>query len=100
MSTTQTLNAQVITVLCRNVQDTDTLLANLQAQYPDTAWTLTLLNNVLEVGKKQGRYLRLTKNPDRWQIRYNMALINTVNQVYVPFCARIIKVPDGPCGPD
>ena len=99
MSTTQTLNGQIITVLCNNVQETDVLLANLEAKYPDTAWTLTLLNSILDVGKKQGRYLRLTKNPDRWQVRYNMALINTANQVYVPLCARIIRVPDGPCGP-
>jgi hypothetical protein len=99
MSTTQNLNAEVISVLCNNVQETDVLLANLQAQYPNTAWTLNLLNSVLEVGKKQGRYLRLTRNPDRWQIRYNMALINTVNHVYVPLCNRITRLPDGPCGP-
>jgi len=96
------LNTQIIKTLCAGIMDDATLLSILQTSYPLSNWDLTTLQQLLTVGSRQGRFLRVSTNPDRWQLRPNMAFVNSSNQVYQGVCSGVQTLFQGQgvsCGP-
>lgn len=83
------LNAQVIRVLCRGIQQETLILSSLQSRFPLQNWTLEQLQQVLALGLKQGRYLRVSVNPIRWQLRLNMGDVFPQNIKYQSLCNTI-----------
>ena len=96
------LNSQVIRVLCAGIQQESLLLSSLQSRFHDQNWNLVLLQQVLALGLKQGRYLRVSVNPSRWQLRLNMGEVFPQNMKYQSVCPAIrpFFAQDGfTCGP-
>lgn len=89
LTPTQVLNGQIIRSLCSGIMTESTLLNDLVTRYPLSNWTLSLLQDYLLIGSRQGRYLRVARNPDLWQIRPNMGVVNPTNQVYQSLCPTI-----------
>lgn len=83
----QTLNSQVIQVLCAGMQSTKTILNHLETRFPQTNWTGTLLARVLSKGTAQGRYTKLTG--DHWMLRKDMVRVYPQNQIYQFICDAI-----------
>jgi len=97
MTSSFTLNSQVLIVLCTTIQTTDQLLAGLQARFPATAWTMSLLISVLTQASKQGRISIVTNSPLRWKVNKNMVNLFPLNIQYENVCNAIFK--SSPCLP-
>lgn len=69
----------------------DTLLSNLENNYPESAWTSNLLQQRLTLGRKQGRFC-LAGNQS-WVLRSNMVTLNYVNQKFQGLTKTISRVP-------
>ncbi len=88
-----TPDIQIITVLCKTVQNATQLLTNLESKYPDSNWNSTILGIRLSIGLQQGRYTTIyNSNPLLYQVNPNMVQVNPANSIYVPFCSIIKPV--------
>ena len=56
-----------------------TLLSELQAQYSN--WTAALLSNILDEGRRQGRY-KVIGTPRLWYLNQSAKRVNQRNKVY------------------
>lgn len=92
MSSTVERNSQIIRVLCLGTGTSEQILNVLTVQFPTTAWTLDQLETFLLAGAKSGIYTKVSINPDRWQIRRDMVVVNNKNSVYQSLCPQIQKV--------
>lgn len=91
MTSNVTLNSQLIKILCGGTGDLSSILSSLQSLYPSYGWTSSILSALLVKGVKEGRFIQVTKNPDRWQVRQNMAFVFPSNVVYQNLCTGILK---------
>ena len=91
MASEVTLNSQIIQVLCGGTATTAELLSGLMSRVPAFDWTLGRLQPLLVLGVRQGRFLRVTTAPDRYQVRQNMAFVFPSNVVYQNLCGGIMK---------
>jgi len=100
MSATQSRNAEIITVLDQqnaiwqrcagpngNGLDFVTLLGAMQAAYPSTGWTSSLLASVLASGTSQGRYKEYPLNT--FYLNQDMVTACPCNQVYQQYSSQI-----------
>jgi hypothetical protein len=86
----QNLNAQIIQVLCHSTLQFNDILHSLQTRFPASNWSSNLLNTFLSLGTKQGRLVQVTFNPQRWQVRRDMAYVFPTNQIYQNLCETIL----------
>lgn len=92
MSTSTTLNSQIIQVLCNQGLTFNGLLRGLQTRFPASGWTLAQLTTLTTQGVQQGRLLRGLNGG--FLVNPKMILSNVQNQVYSTSCG----LDPTPCG--
>lgn len=89
------LDGQIITELagtrCLNGLSFDTLLDRLQNDYPQSMWTSALLQQRLNLGRRQGRFCLAANNT--WVLRDDMVKVNYNNQKFQGLTSDIMRVP-------
>jgi len=75
------------------------LLVALQAAYPTTGWTATMLVDLLLNGAKRGVYKRNVVGADTfWFVNLFLLKATPANAVYKPYCTAIKDCPFVPQG--
>lgn len=90
-SRTTLLDAQIIQTLsgtsCTNGLTQATLLARLQANFPNSGWTANELAQRLQVGRRRGRFC-LNAN-QTYVLNNNMIAVNPSNRVFQSLASQI-----------
>lgn len=102
MATQDTLVGEILTILCQQDSywarcteratgvDATVLLSSLQAEFPASAWDLTLLSTTLEFAIRRGSVMACTDvAPTVYFARRDMVRINPRNEQYRDVCAGI-----------
>ena len=102
MATQDTLVGEILTVLCQQGAywarctervtgvNATTLLSSLQAQFPSSSWTTTLLDTTLEYAIRRGSVMACADvTPTVYYARRDMVRINPNNEQYRDVCAGI-----------
>jgi len=84
-------NSEIITVLCNGTGTSEQILDQLTLQFPARGWTLEQVTAYMTSGLTRGLYKKVAESPDRYQIRKDMAFVNTGNTVYQNLCSYITK---------
>ncbi len=85
------LTGEIVNALCGLTLTGSQLLARLQTKFPDSGWTLELLNNLLARGKKKGIFCVPIANAGFWAVNLNMVLANPSNSIYQDDCSKIVR---------
>ena len=70
-----------------------TLLTLLQSTYPESNWTLSILNDLLVLSQQRGRVKQLPE--DSWYLNTAMNLVNPANKIYNSASSAICAIPTG-----
>lgn len=97
MSVIITQNQEIIQALCKGAVSEAGLLSYLQATYPDSQWTESLLSTRLAQGVKEGRFKKIGSNPagpvEGYAINPYMVVQNSgINAQYAGYCNSIKPV--------
>lgn len=84
-------NSEIITVLCNGTGTSEQILDQLTIQFPARGWTLEQVTAYMTSGLTRGLYKKVAESPDRYQIRKDLAFVNSGNSVYQNLCSYITK---------